>query len=113
MIRPETSSVPEQLAQLRHEAVKNGIKSFRSVQASAESTLHSKSESRRSGKVMPSRSKKRFCSAVGVVMRRRRISRLSVVGRMMSALRRVDKSERALAGESGTVVEPSDVERRN
>ena len=48
---------------------------------------------------MPSSESNFFCSGVGVVTRRRRISRPSVVGRMISALTSVLSKSKALAGE--------------
>src|SRR5207302_8631675 len=47
--------------------------------------------------MIPSCSSRSCCSGLGVVMRRRRISRPSVVGKMMSALWSVDSSARAWA----------------
>src|SRR5579863_9899167 len=72
-----------------------------SAQAMAESTLHSRLMWRCSGRLMPSCLSSDFCSAVGSVMRRRRISRPSVVGRTMSALCRVESSAIALMGDIG------------
>src|ERR1700677_1184845 len=50
---------------------------------------------------MPSCRSNNFCSAVGSVMRRRRIWRPSVVGRTMSALCNVESSAIALIGVIG------------
>jgi len=58
----------------------------------AESTLHLRLSSNRSGRLTPSCRSSGFCSAAGSVTRRSRISRPSVVGRTMSALCSVDSS---------------------
>src|SRR5437899_1842005 len=75
-------------------SAKSGATPSESVHAIAESTLHWRLKLRRSGRLLPSRSRRDFCSAVGSVTRRSRISRPSVVGRTMSPLCSLDKSAR-------------------
>ena len=89
------------LAELRHETGKTPVNVFRISQEVAEFTLHSKFKSRRSGSVIPSVLRTSFCSGEGVVTRRSRISRPSVVGRMMSALCTLASRLSTRAGVSG------------
>ena len=70
----------------------------------AESTLHLRLSSNRSGRLTPSCRSSGFCSAAGSVTRRSRISRPSVVGRTMSALCSVDSSASAFIGDSGSAL---------
>jgi hypothetical protein len=81
--------------------IRDRLSGSESVQATAESALHSRWKRRCSGRLIPSCRSKDFCSVVGSVTRRSLISRPSVVGRTMSALWRVDSRAIALIGVMG------------
>src|SRR5580700_8529406 len=63
--------------------------------------LHFAVDFKRSGRLSPSPCSWDFCSSVGSVIRRKRISRPSVVGRTMSALCSVESNASAFIGEKG------------
>jgi hypothetical protein len=101
--------VEPRLAEVRHERGQNTAKSLGINLGNGESALHLRLSSNFSGRRRPSCWRSDFCSAVGSVIRRRRISRPSVVGRMMSA---IGQQREKVGGENrrktaGNVVEPS------
>ncbi len=80
------------LAEVRHDRSPKEAKSFRISLGSGEVCTTFALSSNRPGKLMPSCWRSDFCSAVGSVMRRRRISLPSVVGSTISALCNVASS---------------------
>src|SRR5437879_12628470 len=87
------------LAQVRHESAQTEANPRRISQATAESALHSRGSPIRSGRVRFNRASRFCCSALGLVIRRKRISRASVVGKTISALCKVESRAKALAGD--------------
>jgi hypothetical protein len=92
------SAEMETLAEVRHEVVENVDKSLELVHTCAKSTLHFERDFSRSGRLRPNWCGRDFCSAVGSVIRRSRISRPSVVGSTMSALCSVESRASAFIG---------------
>src|SRR5207244_11267809 len=88
-----------ELAQVRHESAQTEANPRRISQATAESALHSRGSPIRSGRVRFNRASRFWCSALGLVIRRKRISRASVVGKTISALCKVESRAKALAGD--------------
>jgi hypothetical protein len=80
---------------------KNRLTLSESVQAMAESALHFDRDFSCSGRLSPSWWSGDFCSAVGSVMRRRRISRPLMVGSTMSALCSVDSKASTFMDDKG------------
>ena len=69
----------------------------------AKSPLHSTPGLKRSGRLSPSCCSGALCPGVAAVMRRRRISRPSAAGKMISALCNMDNRASAFIGDRGSV----------